>query len=131
VHVLVPSHVDVQFEPHVPAHSDCPAHVFVHPVPHVRSQLFFESQWYVTLLGAPPGAGVTEPSAPDPASAAPEGAPPKTQVPPIAQLHVSPEQVQSPVHAGVVSGVSSFEPHATNARKTTIARAPEMAFIED
>ena len=44
VQVLVPSHVDVQSDAQLPAHVDWPAQVFVHPVPHVRSQLFFESQ---------------------------------------------------------------------------------------
>ena len=44
VQVLVPSHVEVQLEPQLPAHCDWPAQVFVHPVPQVRSQLFRESQ---------------------------------------------------------------------------------------
>jgi hypothetical protein len=44
VQSLVPPHFDVQFEPQLPAHTDCPSHVLVHPVPQVRSQLFFESQ---------------------------------------------------------------------------------------
>jgi hypothetical protein len=44
VHVLVPLHVDVQSDAQLPAHVDWPAQVFVHPVPHVRSQVPFESQ---------------------------------------------------------------------------------------
>jgi hypothetical protein len=125
VHVLVPSHVDVQFEPQVPAHSDCPAHVLVQPVPHVRSQLFLESQWYVTLLGAAPGAEATEPSTP-----AFAGAPPRTQVPPLSHVHVLPEQLQLPEQAGVVSAESSCEPHATNVRSATIVKTPTICFIE-
>jgi hypothetical protein len=55
--------------------------------------------------------------------------PPNTQVPPIAQVHVLPEHVQSPVQVAVVSAASLFEPQATNARRTRSARTAEKAFI--
>jgi hypothetical protein len=44
VHVLVPSQVELQFAVQLPAHVERPAQVFVQPVPHVRSQVFLESQ---------------------------------------------------------------------------------------
>jgi hypothetical protein len=44
VHWLVPSQVEVQFEEHVPAQVDWPAHVVVHPVPQVALHVSFESQ---------------------------------------------------------------------------------------
>ncbi len=83
----------------------------------------------MTLLGAPPGAGTTEPSACSPASAVPEGEPPRTHVPPIAHEHVLPEQLQSPEHVGPVSPLSSLEPQATNARSAVITKTPRIDFI--
>jgi len=84
--VLVPSHVELQLEVQVPVHVDWPLHDVVHPVPHVESQEFFDWQLYVTLLGRAP-----------PSPAPPSEPPPNVQLPPVLQVHVLPEQVQSPV----------------------------------
>jgi hypothetical protein len=43
VQVLVPVHVEVQPEVHVPLHVDCPLQLDVQPLPHVVSQLFLDS----------------------------------------------------------------------------------------
>jgi hypothetical protein len=86
VHVLPPPHVDVQFDPQLPVHADCPAHDVVHPVPQLTVQLFFESQLYVTPLGAPASAPASPP-------------PPSEQVPPELHVHVVPLHEHAPVQA--------------------------------
>jgi hypothetical protein len=40
----VPAQLEVQFEPQLPPHTDCPSQLLVHPVPQVRLQAFFELQ---------------------------------------------------------------------------------------
>jgi hypothetical protein len=63
LHVLPPPQVDVQLEPHVPLHVDCPSHVVVQPVPQSVVHVFFEPQSYVALFGgAVPPSAVTPPS---------------------------------------------------------------------
>jgi hypothetical protein len=74
VHWLVPAQLDVQFEVQVPEQTERASHVLVQPVPQVRSQVPFESQWYVTLFGSDPGVPTTDPSA-EPAVVAGAGAP--------------------------------------------------------
>jgi hypothetical protein len=44
VQSLPPPHVDVQFDPHVPVHSDFPSHFVVHPVPQSVVHVFFDEQ---------------------------------------------------------------------------------------
>jgi hypothetical protein len=44
VHVLVPAQLDVQLAAQLPAQLERPSHVFVQPVPQVRSQVFLVSQ---------------------------------------------------------------------------------------
>jgi hypothetical protein len=109
VQPLVPVHVAVQFELQLPTHSDCPPHVVLQPVPHVELHVFFESQLYVTLFGAPASAPLSE---------AVLGADPKVQVPPALQVHVLPEHSQSPVHAACCDegGASELPPHAVALR---------------
>jgi hypothetical protein len=44
VHSLVPAHFEVQLAVQLPSHTERPAQVASQPEPHVRSQVFRESQ---------------------------------------------------------------------------------------
>jgi hypothetical protein len=101
--VLVPLHVDVQFDKHVPTHIDWPEQSVVQPVPHEELHVFFVLQSKVALSGGT--APLVPPSAP-PSAPVPLALPPKAHVPPVLQVHVAPEQSQSPVHAG--PGIVAF-----------------------
>jgi hypothetical protein len=110
VHSLVPAQLDVQFELQLPAHTDFPSQVFVHPVPHVRSHWLFESQWNVTSLGAVAlGAPPSVPASID--------ASPNVHVPPLWHEQLAPVQEQSPEqNSEFVS--APLEPHEAGAAST-------------
>lgn len=67
------------------------------PVPQLALQLFFESQWYVTLFGC---VELAPPSPVAPPSAVVAGASPNVQVPPALHVHSVVVHEQSPVHEG-------------------------------
>ncbi len=96
--VLVPLHVEVQFDAQVPTHVDWPEQSVVQPVPHEELHVFFVWQSKVALSG---GATLLEPPSAPPSAPVALALPPKAQVPPVLQVHVAPEQSQSPVHDGL------------------------------
>jgi len=105
VQLLVPVHVAVQFEVHVPLHCDWPSQLVVQPVPHVALHVFFDWQSYVTLFGA---------AAPASAVVLVALAPPNVHLPPALHVQVLPLQLQSPLHEaedGMLAELSS-PPHA-------------------
>lgn len=114
VHSLVPVHVDVQLDSHVPSHFDWPAQFVVQPVPHVESQVFFDLQSNVALFGgaaAPP----SPPSAPAPAVVAL----PKVQLPPDLHSHTAPVHSQSPVQLACAAATPSSPPQPVEAAPAT------------
>jgi hypothetical protein len=136
VHSLVPAQLDVQLSVQVPSHTERPAHVAVQPVPHVRSQLFFASQRYVTSFGRLPPLGAAPESsvAVSPASLAGTSGP-NVQVPPASQLHVSPEQSQSPRHMALPTSLEAPQAVApaspTDTSPTDNHPAKRETFIRD
>jgi hypothetical protein len=112
VQLLVPVHVDVQFELQVLWQVDWASHVVVHPVPQVEAHVFFVSQLYVTLLGAVAAASA-EPSGP------PSALPPKVQCPPAAHVHVLPVHEQSPAQVAVAP-----PPPPSGPPSSTLGRGP-------
>jgi hypothetical protein len=136
VHSLVPEQRDVQLSVQVPSHTDRPAQVAVQPVPHVRSQLFFASQRYVTSFGKLPPLGAAPESsvAVSPASLAGTSGP-KVHVPPASQLHVSPEQSQSPRHMALPTSLEAPQAVApaspTDTSPTDNHPAKRETFIRD
>lgn len=104
VHWLVPVQVEVQFDSQLPAHTDWPSQVLVHPLPHVTSQVPLVSQWYVRSLGSPLAftlASALAPPLPLPL--------PKVHLPPVLHEQIVPEQSQSPVH-DAATGVADEPP---------------------
>ncbi len=129
LHVLVPLHVDVQFDWQLPEQVDCPAQSVVQPVPHVELQVFLVWQSNVTLFGgaAPPLVPVVPPSAPASplvVPALPLAAPPNEHVPPVLHVHVAPEHWQSPEHEGL--GMSALPLLPPQPAAAVAPRAPTV-----
>ena len=114
VHVLPPAHDEVQFDPQLPEHADLPSHDVVQPLPQFTAQVFFESQLYVTPLGAAPASPALGPS---------------EQVPPDVQLHVVPEQAQLPVQSRVAPLDAPEQARASAAHTTPVIARIRMSMI--